>query len=263
MRTLFNIFIALVSCQICLGQKSVQLAPALLKYSSVFFKDAAKVEMKFAQEGANIYYTLDGQLPTEKSTIYKKPIRINKNLTTLQVMTSGPSFLPSEIISTTFIKDGLPIQSEQHSAPNEKYKGNGPNTLFDNEGGLLNMKSPTWIGYQQDTIEILVELKSAKKVQSVLIDFLQDYKNWVFLPQLIRVDYLNADTKQFESFVESSFELNKSIVAPECRPIMLTAGNKIVTNQLKIKLYGIKNLPDWLPGKRRHGWIFLDEIKVY
>ena len=172
MRILFNIFIALVSCQICLGQKSVQLAPALLKYSSVFFKDAAKVEMKFAQEGANIYYTLDGQLPTEKSTIYKKPIRINKNLTTLQVMTSGPSFLPSEIISTTFIKDGLPIQSEQHSTPNEKYQGNGPNTLFDNEGGLLNMKSPTWIGYQQDTIEILVELKSAKKVQSVLIDFL-------------------------------------------------------------------------------------------
>ena len=102
-----------------------------------------------------------------------------------------------------------------------------------------------------------------KKETIITIDFLQDYKNWVFLPQLISVDYLNGDTKQFESFVESSFELNKSIVAPECRPIMLTAGNKIVTNQLKIKLYGIKNLPDWLPGKRRHGWIFLDEIKVY
>ena len=263
MRTLLIIFIALVSCQICLGQKSVQLAPALLKYSSVFFKDAAKVEIKFAQEGANIYYTLDRQLPTEKSTTYKKPIKINKNLTTLQVITSGPTFFPSEIISTTFIKDGLPILSEQHSAPNEKYQGNGPLTLFDNEGGILNMKSPSWIGYQQDTIEILVELKSSKKVNSVLIDFLQDYKNWDFLPQLIRVDYFNADTKKFESLVENSFELNKTISAPECKPIMLTALSNIVTNQLKIKLYGIKNLPDWLPGKRRHGWIFIDEIKVY
>ena len=263
MRKLFYLLIFLVLSQICIGQISVQLAPALLKYHSVFFKDAAKVEMKFTQEGADIYYTLDGQLPTEKSIIYKKPIKIKKNLTTLQVITSGPNFIPSEIISTTFIKDGLPIQSEQHSAPNEKYQGNGPLTLFDNEGGILNMKSPTWIGYQQDTIEILVELKSSKKVHSVLIDFLQDYKNWVFLPQLISVDYFNADTKKFEPFVENSFELNKTMSAPECRPIMLTAGSNIVTNQLKIKLYGIKKLPDWLPGKRRHGWILFDEIKVY
>jgi hypothetical protein len=263
MHKLFNLFVALALCQICLGQTSVQLAPALLKYYSVFFKDAAKVEMKFAQEGANIFYTLDGQLPTEKSTIYKKTIKINKNLTTLQVITSGPSFIPSDIISTTFIKDGLPIQSEQHSAPNEKYQGNGPLTLFDNEGGILNMKSPTWIGYQQDTIEIIIELKAARKVQSVLIDFLQDYKNWVFLPQLISIDYFNADTQKFEWAVEKNFELNKTMTAPECRPILLTATSKIVTNQLKIKLYGIKNLPDWLPGKRRHGWILFDEIKVY
>ena len=33
--------------------------------------------------------------------------------------------------------------------------------------------------------------------------------------------------------------------------------------KLKIKPYGIKDLPDWLLGKRRHGLILFDEIKVY
>ena len=263
MRILLNIILALCLCHSCLGQTPVQLAPPLLKYSSVFFKQAAIVELKFAQQGTQIYYTLNGQAPTEKDKIYKGPIQIKKSLTKLQAITTGSAFLPSEIVSATFVKDGLAIKSEQHSTPNEKYQGNGANTLFDNEGGFANMKSTTWIGYQQDTVEITVEMKTSQQLHSVLIDFLQDYKNWVFPPQIISVDYFNQSSQTFELFSEKSFELNKSNSAPECRPILLTAENKIVTDKLKIKLYGFTSLPDWLAGKRRHGWIFVDEIKVY
>ena len=263
MRTLLNIMLALSLCLHCLGQTPVQLAPPLLKSSSVFFKQAAIVELKFAQQGTHIYYTLNGQAPTEKDNIYKKPIQIKKSLTTLRAITAGAAFSPSEIVSVTFVKDGLEIKSEQHSNPNEKYQGNGVNTLFDNEGGVANMKSTNWIGYQQDTVEIMVEMKTSQPLHSVLIDFLQDYKSWVFPPQIISVEYFNQSNQTFELFSEKKFEFNKSNNAPECRPILLTAENKIVTDQLKIKLYGFTSLPDWLAGKRRHGWIFVDEIKVY
>ena len=263
MRTLVNIFLALALCQNCLGQTPVQLAPPLLKSSAVFFKQAATVELKFAEPGTHIYYTLNGQPPTEKDIIYKRPIKIKKSLTTFQAISAGAGFLPSEIVSVCFVKDGLKIQSEQHSNPNEKYQGNGSYTLFDNEGGVANMKSTNWLGYQQDTVEITVEMKTSQQLHSVLIDFLQDYKNWVFLPQIIHVDYFNQSSQTFELFYEKKIELTKTNSGPECKPILLTAENKIVADKLKIKLYGFTSLPDWLLGKRRHGWIFVDEIKVY
>ncbi len=263
MRTLVNIFLALALCQNCLGQTPVQLAPPLLKSSAVFFKQAAMVELKFAEPGTHIYYTLNGQPPTENDKIYKRPIKIKKSLTTLQAITAGAGFLPSEIVSVSFVKDGLEIQSEQHSNPNEKYQGNGSNTLFDNEGGVASMKSTNWIGYQQDTVEITVGMKTFQQLNSVLINFLQDYKSWVFPPQIISVEYYNQSNQTFEFFSEKKIELNKSNSAPECRPMLLTTENKIATDRLKIKLYGFTSLPDWLAGKRRHGWIFVDEIKVY
>ena len=263
MRTLIKIFIALGLCHNCLGQTTVQLAPPMLKYPSVFFTNAAIVEMKFAQIGTHIYYTLNGQQPTVKDKIYKIPLKINQSVTTLKAITAGKGFLASEIVSATFVKDGLEIKTEQHSIPNEKYKGNGANTLFDNEGGVANMKSTNWIGYQEDSVEITVEMKTSQQLHSVLLDFLEDYKSWIFLPQSISVDYFNQSSQGFEKFSEKFFELDKRASGPDCRPILLTAEKSIVTDKLKIKLYGISSLPDWLPGKRKHGWIFLDEIKVY
>ena len=231
MRTLVNIFLALALCQNCLGQTPVQLAPPMLKYPSVFFTNAAMVEMKFAQKGANIYYTLNGQQPTVKDKIYKRPLKINKSFTTLKAITGGTAFLASEIVSATFVKDGLEIKTEQHSTPNEKYKGNGPNTLFDNEGGVANMKSTNWIGYQQDSVEITVEMKTSQQLHSVLLDFLEDYKSWIFLPQSISVDYFNQSSLGFEKFSEKFFELDKRASGPDCRPILLTAEKSIVTDK--------------------------------
>ena len=38
---------------------------------------------------------------------------------------------------------------------------------------------------------------------------------------------------------------------------------KINTQKLKLVLLPLKKIPDWHNGKGNHGWLFIDEIKVY
>ena len=109
---------------------------------------------------------------------------IRKTFTTLKAKVFGKGFLPSETVAVTFIKDGLKIKSVQATEPDEKYPGNGPQTLFDNEGGMANSQSKNFMGYQTDSVDINVSLEKKQKINSVFLDFLRDYGSWIFLPQV-------------------------------------------------------------------------------
>jgi Fn3 associated len=223
----------------------------------------ATVELKFAQQGTQIHYTLNNQLPTEKDKIYTKPIQIKNSFTTIKAMVTGAGFLPSEIVSVTFIKDGLKIRSVQQPLANQRFPGNGANTLIDNEGGMTDLNSKTWLGYQQDSVEIDITMEKKQTISSVLVNCLQDHGSWVFLPEQIRIYYLDDKEQSFQLMAEQSAHATESIASASCVPIMIGLPKKTNAGKIKIKLNGIKSLPEWHPGKGQAGWIFIDEIKVY
>lgn len=247
----------------CKGQLPVQLAPPLLKYHSVFFKKFVDVDIKFAQQSTQIQYTLNNQPPTAQSEIYIKPIHINKSFTTVKAFVSGAGFLSSEIVTATFIKEGFKIRSVQQPPANARFSGNGINTLIDNEGGITDMNSKTWLGYQQDSVEINVVLEKQQPLTSILINCLQDHGSWIFLPAQIRIFYFDESKQSFELLGEQLNTSNEKASAASCKPIIITASKKIRAQKIKIVLKGIKSLPEWHAGKGQPGWIFVDEIKLY
>lgn len=263
MKQLIFLFPIFCVVAICKGQTPVQLAPPLLKYQSVFFKQSATVELKFAQQGTQIYYTLNNQTPTVKDKIYSKPILIRQSFTTLKAMVAGQGFSASEMVTATFIKDGLKIQSIRQTPSSERFHGNGPNTLIDNEGGLTSISSNSWLGYQQDSVEINVVMEGKQKLSSVLINCLQDHGSWIFLPEQIRVYSFEESKQSFQLVGERLDHVNQNIPGASCVPIQVSLSKKIPTAKIKIILRGIKSLPEWHPGKGQPGWLFIDEIKLY
>ncbi len=261
-KLLFSFLLFFIS-SLCHGQPLPQLAPPLLKYPSVFFKNTAIATLQFAQQGTKIYYTLNNKQPTLHDKVYAKPILIKKSFTTLKAMVYGNGFLPSEIVAATFIRDGLKIQSIQQTPANERFQGNGKNTLIDNEGGITAMNAKNWLGYQQDTVEVNITLQEKQKLQSVLINFLEDHGSWIFLPEQIQLFYFDEGRQFYELMAQQFFAADKISEPATCKPILITASKKTITKKIKIKLMGIKSLPEGHPGKGQHGWIFIDEIKCY
>jgi hexosaminidase len=219
--------------------------------------------LKFAQPGTSIRYTTNGEEPTATSSIFQKPIRITKRKTTIKAKTFGAGFLPSETASATFIKDGLPIASVTAPAPDSAYRGNGPRTFFDNDGGMADAQNKAWIGYRQPSVELALQLSKKQHVRSVLLHFLQHGDNWIYGPKQVQVFYYDGAAARFKKFAAAAFAATGSTNIRACADRTLTATAKVYTDRLKIVLHTLPVIPEGRPGSGQQSWLFIDEIKVY
>ena len=247
--------------QNCFSQPSFQLAPPLVKYKSAFFSGTTSFEVIFNQPGAEIRYTLNGNEPTENDLLYSKPVPITKR-TQVKVKVFGKDLLPSETVNAQFIKDGKQVRQVTFSKPNEYYAKSKADILHDNIGGLINYRTGSWLGYDSDTVTIDINLKKKETINTVLISLLQDENAWIFLPEQILVYYYNDKQKAFVPAGKEIF-VHETPGPKECHFREITATKKIKTDKLKLVLLPLKKIPDWHPGKGNHGWLFIDEIKVY
>lgn len=250
------------SWELC-AQDSYQLAPPLVRYASVFFRKNTRVEIKFAQQGAAVYYTTDGTEPTENSNYYTKPVLISRGLTVLKVKAFGKNFLPSVTDSFVFIRDGLPVSSIVYTSPDAKYPGNGKNALTDNKGGNNLFSSHTWLGFDCDTVHVMLTLKRKQPVQSVLVNLLQNEASWIFLPDKITARYYDETAGEFLPFAEETIASVKETPGSHCVYRLLSSAEKKLTHRISLQLLVKRFIPDWHTGKGSHAWMFMDEIKLY
>jgi Fn3 associated len=246
-----------------IAQDTFQLAPPLLKYGSVFFRDKAIVEISFAQSETEVHYTLNNLEPTINDRVYKNPIIIKNNFATLKAKAIGNNFHPSETVTATFIKEGKAIQSIQQTTPNSKYPGSGANTLTDNKGGIEQLSSNTWMGYNCDTVTVTMKLGKQQTVNKVLLNFLQSESGWVFLPNDIIINWFDKKTNSYQFFGEEKILSDKETSGSHCNYRIIGIKNKIQTDKILISIIVSKNIPAWHSAKGEHGWMFIDEIKVY
>jgi len=253
-------------CGLCVGasaQNVFRLAPPLLQYQSVFFKKSMEVYMRFAQPGTSIHYTVTGAEPTEDDAVYTTPLTVTTGLSTIKAKAFGGGFLPSSVVSATFINDGLPVIATSQSTPHAKYPGNGNRALFDNAGGVPNTGSPYWLGYQRDTVSVTIYLQRKQPVKSVLLNLLQDHNARVYLPQQVSLYYFDEKTNKFNVCFSNSFEATEVLPGSEAINLVLPINKIIKAGTLKVVMVPVQSLPKKHPGKGNPGWLFIDEIKVY
>lgn len=238
-----------------------QLAPPMLKYSSGFFSGSTSFEVIFNQPGAAVHYTLNGKEPTKKDLVYTKPVSIS-NKTIVKAKAFGKDYSASETVAAHFIKDGKGINKIQFSKPNEYYANAKADVLHDNIGGIVNYRSGTWLGYDSDTVTINIDLKKKEKINTVLINLLQDENSWIFLPEQLLVYYYSDKQKTYLPLGKEMF--THDIKGPkQCSIREIKPSSAIEAQKLKIEIFPLKKFPDWHGGKGSHGWLFIDEIKVY
>lgn len=246
-----------------LAQDTFQLAPPLLKYNSIFFTDETVLEIKFAQSETTVHYTLNNSEPTLADPIYTKPIIIKNNFTTVKAKAFGEQFTPSVTCAVTFIKDGYAVKAVETTPPNAKYPGSGVNTLIDNNGGINQLGSNTWMGFNDDNVSIVMNLEKEQTVNKVLLDFLQNESSWIFLPEQITVSWYDNTARSFKNFGTENYIAEKETIGSHCNYKVIATKDNIKTNKILISILPLKKMPAWHQAKGEHAWMFIDEIKLY
>ncbi|MCX6232527.1 MAG: GH92 family glycosyl hydrolase [Bacteroidetes bacterium] len=224
----------------------------------VTFLKQQSVEIACLERNAAIYYTLDGSVPTQKSTKYNGAFAISKT-TTVKAIAIRDGFPESKVMTTTFsmIPEGRSIKNVNPYA--SQYSAGGDMALIDMIRGGENFKTGTWQGYEGVDLEAIVDLGKNQAVKEITIGFLQDAGAWIFYPSAVEFS-VSDDGNTFKSVA-----VLKNTVAQNKEGVMIQDFTKklsINAKFIKVKATTIGKCPPWHIGAGGKAWIFADEIVI-
>lgn len=223
------------------------------------FTDTTSICMTVPIKGEKIYYTTDDTEPTKQSTVYQKPILIDKT-TTLRAFASLVGSPESFRITSHFRKIPGNRRIMLKTAYSPQYAAGGDVALIDFEKGSEDFRTGSWQGYEGVDIDAVVDLGENTTITSLTAGFLQDEGSWIFFPVDVSF-FLSDDGKTFrlEGTVkndipdnrEGSFKKDFTLLIPKtnARFIRMVAKNRGIC-------------PPWHPGAGNKAWLFADEISI-
>lgn len=145
------------------------------------------------------------------------------------------------------------------NSPNKKYKGESDRALINGMGGTINYQDASWQGFEAEDLIAIIDLGSAKTINSVEVRFLQSQVFWIFLPYHVQIEH-SADGKNFELIYEdypsNDFSFEQKIISYKANI------DPLESRFIRVKGYNIDQCPDYHPGAGGPSWIFSDEIII-
>lgn len=222
--------------------------------------DGAKgcVTVKLTTSGnAPIYYTLDGSEPTEKSTLYTKPVEIK---TDCVLKASAPR---KGIEVPVYTRDFTFSKTTAHTATlntlaTPKYRFNAPHSFTDGHHGGPSYTDTEWVGFEEQPCDVTIDMNGAGIYSSVTIESFVDKPDWIFPPTAIEV-LSSDDNKEFQSIgklvIPTAAEKD-----PEGIKIYTIDFPQTEARYLRVVVNTTSVIPDWHGGKGKKAHLFVGEI---
>lgn len=215
------------------------------------------VELYNEIPGSEIYYTMNGSVPTKQSTKYTGPIDINGNAPLRAVVVVGGvvrTAMPSQ--QNFAMHKAVGAKVTYINPPARNYNATGSTTLTNGIRGTYVINRH-WHGFTKPLIAT-VDLGSVQWVQTIKLGCLQKYVDWIFMPASVKfeistdgVNFEEVQTVQNDQNMQTA-ELIHDFVADftreQARYIRVTAINN--------------TCPPGHSGEGKNAWIFADEIVV-
>ena len=80
---------------------------------------------------------------------------------------------------------------------NDRYKGHGANTLFDQKRGTINFVDGNWIRYENYHFTATIYLNTEELVPSISVGALSSPEKWIFYPSEFNI-WVSNNGSQFK-----------------------------------------------------------------
>jgi hypothetical protein len=231
----------------------------IIHSNGMSFIDSQQITISSNQNNVSYYYSLDGSLPNKFSKLYSGSFVIDTSATVNAIAFDSKGNY-SFVTSANFKKSTHLWDVIYNAKYMKSYDGGGEQALVDEIHGTTNWRMGNWQGYQNNNIDIIVDLKEQKFISSVVMSFLQDTRSWIILPKSVSIE-LSLDGLHFNKVYEDSNFVDAKDYTIQIKNIA-TDFSKQKIRYIKIiaKQYGV--LPEWHEGKGDDSILFIDEIEA-
>lgn len=204
-----------------------------------------------------IYYTLDGQDPTEKSLKYTKPFTIDQSVV-LKTMVVHPD-RTSKISVDTIRFNKATLKPVVLLQPNEsRFSPDGPVVLVDGRNGNHSFDTGAWLAVAGNDLEAVINMQAETILSSASVHVYVRKDAWLF------------DARGFSVSVSSDNKNYKEVASQEYKQMQESDSDGIIEHELsfdpckatyvKIKVISEKSMPDWHWDAGKAPFLLVDEI---
>lgn len=204
-----------------------------------------------------IYYTLDGQDPTEKSLKYTKPFTIDQSVV-LKTMAVHPD-RTSKISVDTIRFNKATLKPVVLLQPNEsRFSPDGPVVLVDGRNGNHSFDTGAWLAVAGNDLEAVINMQAETILSSASVRVYVRKDAWLF------------DARGFSVSVSSDNKNYKEVASQEYKQMQESDSDGIIEHELlfdpckatyvKIKVISEKSMPDWHWDAGKAPFLLVDEI---
>ena len=143
--------------------------------------------------------------------------------------------------------------------PNDKYPGEGDESLINGLAGTVNYTDPSWQGFEAEDLIATIDLGTLTEISEIKARFLQSQVFWIFLPKKIEIEH-SIDGKILSYFMNRIQIM--ILILSKIFSLILSRQKKIRSRYVRIKAENIKKCPEYHPGAGGPSWIFSDEIII-
>lgn len=240
----------------------LQLPPPVLVNTEPVVKVPLEIKLKHPINGVSIRYTLDGTEPDSlKSPEYTGNISITKN-GLLKARAFKPGWSTSKLLENYFYTSTYkPDSAVILTKPEDRYKGNGAQTLTDLAKGEVEIVGgDSWLGFRSNRMEALLFFKDTVHISNVTLGTLVNIGGFIMPAASVEL-WGGSDATHLKKL---------SSVTPkqptETEPAYLKAieinVNPVTVKCLKLVVQPVSKLPKWHGGKGQKAWFFIDEVFV-
>jgi len=242
------------------GQKGFRYCPGNYTVNIKPSSQDGKLMVNLSTEimDAGIYYTMDGTEPTLSSNKYNSPIEINSSVLLKASTVVNGRIMGVQAARQNFVMHKAIARPVVYTYPVSRfYMADGPNSLTDGVRGT-NAVGKFWHGFSGKDLIATIDLGESKNIQSIALGCLQNYSDWIFLPQSVSFE-ISENGTDFEKVqtVSNPFSINERSVQFDFKSSFPARSAKFIRVTAKNNF-----CPPGHPGEGKPGWIFADEIIV-
>jgi len=220
------------------------------------FTDEIEVELNTAEDGNQIYYTLDGSDPTSLSLKYTKPLVFTES-TMLRAVAIDHRGVSSFIREGSYTKATFSMSFK--NAPSPKYPGKDQLTIIDGRKGLLDFAGGEWLGWEGDDMIVTIDYKETKKLKSISASFLHEQGSWIFYPDGVTFE-TSMDGRNYQYW--GGEKNNEHWDQASAKRKEFKASGPRTARFVRVTAKSIGNCPKGHAGEGGKAWLFCDEIEI-